>query len=200
MVSTVDPIAARQDFINVRLGGNDTISSSRWAILPANETQHSPISAEEKKKMLQEKVLSHWPEIFLGCLVVVSISVGLCVWKFCCKRCRNKKGDMALEGASGKKKFGLFSKKTAKRESYVQLESKNRSLADLSSPHAHSYPQNDSTPAFPTYPPDQMDYHRNSHQSYQSHQSYNQPQQGYQGYQGYSQAQYPQDQYQQHPV
>ena len=202
MLSTVDPVAARQDFINVRLGGNDTINTPRWALLPANETQHSPVSAEEKKKMYQEKVLSRWPYIFLGCLAIVSISVGLCIWKCCCKRCRNKKGDMGLEGSSGRKPFGLFAKKTAdKRESYLQLESKNQSMANLSSPHVPSYHQNDSTPAFPTYPPDQGDYHRNSHSSYRSHQSYNQPQQGYQGYhQGYPQQQYSQGQYQQHAV
>ncbi|KAF8903100.1 aspartic peptidase domain-containing protein [Gymnopilus junonius] len=207
MVSTVDAVAARQDFINVRLSGNDTISTPRWTLLPANETQHSPISAEEKKKMYQEKILSHWPYIFIGCLAVVLISVGLCIWKCCCKRCRHKKGDIDLEGTSGKKGFSLFKKKEAKRESYVQLESKNQSSANLVSPHVSSFHQNDSTPAFPTYPPDQGDYHRNSYSSYRSQQSYNQPQQsynqpqqGYQSYQGYPQAQYPQEQYQQHAM
>lgn len=188
MASTVDPIAAVADFVNVRLAGNNTISSSRWALLPANETQHSPVSAEEKKEMYQEMILSRWPYIFVGCLAIVIISVGLCVWKCCCKRCRAKKGgDMG--GKTGKKGLSLFSKKSA-RESYVPLESQNRSMADLSNPHTPGYPQqqlHNSMPPYPVYPPDQGDYHRNSHSSYQSHQTY---EQGYQGYQGYQQGQH----------
>ncbi len=66
LASIVDPVAAQQDFVQVRLGGNNTISSSQWALLPTSEMQHSPVSAEEKKKAYQELILSRWPYIFVG--------------------------------------------------------------------------------------------------------------------------------------
>ncbi|KDR82582.1 hypothetical protein GALMADRAFT_237974 [Galerina marginata CBS 339.88] len=192
LLSTVDPVAARADFINVRLAGNDTISTPRWALLPADQLQHSPVSEEEKKKKYQEMILSRWPYIFVGCLAFVLLTVGFCIWKFCCKRCRGKKQqDMALEGKPGKKGLSIFSKKAA-RESYVPLEYKNRSVADLSAPHTPGYSQqqHDSMPSYPAYPPEQ-DYHRNSHSSYQS-----QGQQAYQGQQGYQGYQYQQGHHQ----
>ncbi|KAH8117967.1 hypothetical protein DFH11DRAFT_1808521 [Phellopilus nigrolimitatus] len=45
-----------------------------------------PESAEEKKAHLAEKVLSRWPYILLGSLVLFFGLVGLCVWRCCCRK------------------------------------------------------------------------------------------------------------------
>ncbi|KAJ7704727.1 aspartic peptidase A1 [Mycena olivaceomarginata] len=55
--------AAHADFVNVRLGGVDTTGSAQYALLPADQQQHSPVSAEEKKKKYEEMILSRWPYI-----------------------------------------------------------------------------------------------------------------------------------------
>lgn len=172
LLSTVDPVEARKDFISVRLGGNDTISDSRWSILPANETVHSPVSAEEKKKKYQEMILSRWPYIFVGCLVFVIITVGLCIWRCCCRN-RVKKGEADALGTSGKRGLkDFFSKKTA-RESYVPLEAQ-RSTADLSAaaPYGYSKQQQAQTPTYPSYPTysnDQGGYRNNQQGYHQEH-------------------------------
>lgn len=173
-MSTVDPVAARKDFITVRLGGNDTISDPRWSILPANETVHSPVSAEEKKKKYQEMILSRWPYIFVGCLAFVIITVGLCIWKCCCRN-RGKKGAAGMAGTTSKKGFkDFFSKKTA-RESYVPLEAQ-RSTADLSAPAPYGYskqqqahPPSPTYPSYPAYPNGQEGYHNNQQGYHQGH-------------------------------
>ncbi|KAF5382465.1 hypothetical protein D9615_002732 [Tricholomella constricta] len=84
--SVTDVAQARQDFIKVRLGGVDTINDDKWALLPADQMQRSPVSEEEKKKKYQELVLSRWPYILTGCLVFVLIVVGLCIWRCCCRK------------------------------------------------------------------------------------------------------------------
>ena len=88
--SITDTALAKKDFINIRLGGTDTTSSSRWTLLPADQQQHSPIPSGEKKKLQQEKILSRWPYILSGCMLLVLISIGLCIWKCCCRRGKAK--------------------------------------------------------------------------------------------------------------
>lgn len=121
LLSVTDLSQAHSDFVKVRLNGVDTTSDDKWKLLPAEQMQHSPISAEEKKKKYQELVLSRWPYIFAGCLVFVILIIGLIVWK-CCKRRRARRAqDAALRGKKG--------------ESYVQLQ-----------PHGASSTQNLTSP------------------------------------------------------
>lgn len=112
-LSVTDNSSSIQDFIQVRLNGVDTTSDSQWALLPADQMQHSPVSSEEKKKEYEETVLSRWPYILMGCLIFVLLVVGLCIWGCCCRK-RAKKAKV------GKKK-GFFSGKAAP-SSYVALQ------------------------------------------------------------------------------
>ncbi|KAJ6508388.1 aspartic peptidase A1 [Mycena sanguinolenta] len=86
LLPLTDPVAAHADFVNVRLNGVDTTGSSQYALLPASQQQHSPVSAEEKKKKYEEMILSRWPYILVGCLVGVILIIGLIVWRCCCRR------------------------------------------------------------------------------------------------------------------
>jgi hypothetical protein len=79
------------DFVQVRLGGVDTTGAPQYALLPPSQMQHSPVSAEEKKKKYQEMVLSRWPYILAGCAVLVVLLLGLIVWRCCCRSRRAKK-------------------------------------------------------------------------------------------------------------
>ena len=99
MTGLTDVSAARKEFVELRLAGQDVIDSdTRWALLPADQTVKSPVSDEEKKKKYQEMVLSRWPYILLGCLAFLALSIGFCVWK-CCQRRRANKGKWAKKGA-----------------------------------------------------------------------------------------------------
>ncbi|KAF9483493.1 aspartic peptidase A1 [Pholiota conissans] len=157
LASIVNSAAARQDFVQVRLGGTDTISDPKWALLPADQMQHSPVSEEEKKKKYQEMVLSRWPYIFVGCLVFVLLVIGLLIWKCCCKRKqKNAKKTLEMEagglgGYDNKKKGGFFSKLQGKRESYVPLETPNRSMADLNNNNNQST-ADFTSPSYPSQP------------------------------------------------
>jgi hypothetical protein len=82
---TTDASAARDEFLKVRLGTNGNINDPKYALLPPDQLQHSPVSEEEKKKKYQEMILSRWPYIFVGCLVFVLLVTGFCVWRFCCR-------------------------------------------------------------------------------------------------------------------
>jgi hypothetical protein len=84
--SVTNTAQARQDFIKIRLGGSDTINDNKWALLPPDQLQRSPVSEEEKKKKYQELVLSRWPYILAGCLVFVLLVAGFCVWRCCCRK------------------------------------------------------------------------------------------------------------------
>jgi len=95
---TTDKAAARNDFIKVRLNGVDTTNSSSQALLPADQGLKSPISKEEKKKMYEEKVLSRWPEIFIGCLGLVIIIAALITWRCCVRRKRRRAAQAAKLG------------------------------------------------------------------------------------------------------
>jgi len=102
LLPLTDRNAAHADFVQVRLSGVDTTGSSQFALLPASQQQHSPVSAEEKKKKYEEMILSRWPYIFVGCLVAVALLVGCIVWRCCCRRRRraNAKDKAFLEQKS----------------------------------------------------------------------------------------------------
>lgn len=91
MLALTDVNEAHKDFVNVRLNGVDNTNDPSQALLPASEGKSSPQSDAEKKAHLLEKVLSRWPYILTGSLLLFFIGVGLCAWKCCCGRCRNKK-------------------------------------------------------------------------------------------------------------
>ncbi|EGN98510.1 hypothetical protein SERLA73DRAFT_183562 [Serpula lacrymans var. lacrymans S7.3] len=89
LLSLTNTEAAVNDFIQVRLNGQNLINSSQYALLPASQEQHSPESAAEKKQHYEEMILSRWPYIFVGCLIFVILLVGCCVWR-CCRRRKAK--------------------------------------------------------------------------------------------------------------
>lgn len=88
LLSVTDVQAAHNDFVKVRLGGVDTTGASQYALLPASQQQHSPVSAEEKKKQYEEMILSRWPYIFVGCLVFVILVAAFIIWRCCCRKRR----------------------------------------------------------------------------------------------------------------
>jgi len=105
LASIIDPVAARQDFINIRLNGNaSALSDPSFVLLPANETQHSPIPPGEKTKELEEKVLSRLPYIILGAAVLLALITACCIWHCCCRRggrggcCRRKPKNVPIAG------------------------------------------------------------------------------------------------------
>ncbi|KAK0202037.1 aspartic peptidase A1 [Desarmillaria ectypa] len=129
---------AHNDFIKVRLGGKDTTGDSKWNLLSTTDMQHSPVSAEEKKKKYQEMILSRWPYILAGCLVAILVIIGLIIWRCCCRR----KGAKA---AKTSKKGGWFKKNKTAPTSYLPLQDqgmRNSSTVDVSvpyDPHAGHY-------------------------------------------------------------
>ncbi|KAH8081983.1 aspartic peptidase A1 [Cristinia sonorae] len=88
LLSVTDRAAAKQDFINTRLAGVDSTNDPAYKLLPPDQMQHSPISSEEKKKKYEEKVLSRWPYILVGCLAFVLIIIGVITWRCCLWRKR----------------------------------------------------------------------------------------------------------------
>ncbi|OJA17759.1 hypothetical protein AZE42_04864 [Rhizopogon vesiculosus] len=96
--------SAVNDFIQVRLSGQNLINSSQYALLPASQQQHSPESEAEKKQQYEEEVLSRWPEILVGSLLFLILLVSYCVWRCCCRRKRlakkaaKQKGGAAVSG------------------------------------------------------------------------------------------------------
>jgi len=132
LASIIDPVAAQQDFVNIRLGGNTSaLSDPKYALLPANESQHSPIPPGEKTKELEEKVLSHLPYILLGAVIILALITGCCIWRCCCRGnrscCRRKPKNLPSNDPR------LFLPGTG-NVSYVPLE--NRSMKDDSSTHS----------------------------------------------------------------
>ena len=130
LASIIDPTTAKQDFINIRLGGNTSaLSDPKYALLPANESQHSPLLPGEKTKELEEKVLSHLPYILLGCVIILTLISGCCIWRCCCRGknrrcCRRKPKNLPSNDPR------VFVPGTGDI-SYVPLE--NRSMKDDSS-------------------------------------------------------------------
>ena len=86
LMSITNSQQAQQDFMKVRLNGQNTLSDPQWALLPASQEQHSPVSEAEKKRLYQELILSRWPDILIVCFVLILIIIGLCIWKCCCRR------------------------------------------------------------------------------------------------------------------
>lgn len=108
LASIIDPVAAQQDFVNIRLNGNaSALSDPAYALLPSNETQHSPIPPGEKTKELEEKVLSRLPYIVLGAAVLLALITACCIWHCCCRRkgrggcCRRKAKNLASNDPRG---------------------------------------------------------------------------------------------------
>ncbi|TFK40750.1 aspartic peptidase A1 [Crucibulum laeve] len=115
MTSLLDVPAARRDFIQIRLGGNDTTGDEQWSLLPVDQMQKSPVSEEEKKKLYQEMILSRWPYILIGCLAFLVLVAGLCIWKCCCRK-KTKKT---------KSQMGIFKGK-AESSAYLPLQEPHR--------------------------------------------------------------------------
>ena len=90
LLPVTNAAAAKADFISVRLNGVDTTNDPSKALLPASEMQHSPESAAEKKEHYEAEILSRWPYILVGCLVLVGILVVFCIWRCCCRRKRGR--------------------------------------------------------------------------------------------------------------
>ncbi|KDQ62634.1 hypothetical protein JAAARDRAFT_54556 [Jaapia argillacea MUCL 33604] len=125
LLSMTDPTVAHADFVKVRMGGVDTSGDAAHALLPPSEAKTSPETAEEKKQEMQEKILSRWPYIFVGCLAFVIICVGLCVWRCCCRR---KKGAAGGKGEKGGLEEGMLGLSGRKRDSYRPLEDSSPSM------------------------------------------------------------------------
>lgn len=126
LLSVTDPAAARKEFIDVRLNGQDTTGDAQWQLLPKDQQQSSPESDQEKKQHLEAKVLSHWPYILLGCLVVVAAIIGFIIWRCCCR-----KGRKPAKG-------GVFGKK-GKKDSYVALQVPQGGLSSTNLPGPGGY-------------------------------------------------------------
>jgi len=103
LLSLTNVQKAKQDFVQVRLSGQDTTSDSRWALLPASQMQHSPVSEAEKKRKYQEYILSRWPYIFIGCVIFVTLLLGFCIWKCCCRRGQDGRRHCICCGGRGRK-------------------------------------------------------------------------------------------------
>lgn len=92
--------SAVNDFIQVRLNGQNTINSPQYALLPASQEQHSPESAAEKKQAYEELVLSRWPYILFGIMVFLILLISYCVWRCCCRRKRLAKKAAQQKGGA----------------------------------------------------------------------------------------------------
>ncbi|KAG6334062.1 hypothetical protein ID866_5025 [Astraeus odoratus] len=90
MLPLTNEATAVSDFIQVRTNGQNLINSPQYTLLPASQQQSSPETAQEKKQQYEEKVLSRWPYILVGCLAFVFLVAGCCIWR-CCKRRRMRK-------------------------------------------------------------------------------------------------------------
>ncbi|KAJ7451632.1 aspartic peptidase A1 [Mycena latifolia] len=125
LLPLTDRTSAHADFVNARLAGIDTTGASQYALLPAGQQQHSPVSAAEKKAKYEEMVLSRWPYILVGCLVFVALLVALIVWRCCCRR----------KGKGGKGK-GFFQQKS---QTYLPVQT-GAPPAQFHNQH-HQHPQ-----------------------------------------------------------
>lgn len=99
LLSLTDETTAVNDFIKVRLNGQNLINSSQYALLPASQGQHSPETAAERKAQYEEEVLSRWPYILAGCLLIVLLLIAYFVWRCCCRRKRLAKKQAAKQQA-----------------------------------------------------------------------------------------------------
>lgn len=86
LLSVTDTTKAHDDFVKARLNGVDTTGDPSQALLPVSQGQKSPLADGEKKALLAAKVLSRWPYIMMGCLLLLFGFVGFCVWRFCLRK------------------------------------------------------------------------------------------------------------------
>ncbi|KAH9980160.1 acid protease [Lactifluus volemus] len=91
LLPLTNPTTAHADFVQVRLNGQDTTSSSSKALLPASQESHSPISAAEKKQHVIGAVARNWPYILFGSILFVLLVTGCCIYA-CCHRKRRSSG------------------------------------------------------------------------------------------------------------
>ena len=178
---------AHDDFVKVRLNGQDTTSDPKWDLLPASEGQSSPESAAEKKAHLEEKILSRWPYILVGSLLGFILITGLIIWKCCCKRrCaeRKKAKAAAAAGAGGVGVGGAAGAAGMRMRGSNRLSVGGLQMNPLKNPESSYYPIHDSAsvsdvhlPTSPSYPqyPSQAQNHPPSY--YSQHSQYS----GYSG-------------------
>ncbi|TCD70766.1 hypothetical protein EIP91_001796 [Steccherinum ochraceum] len=107
LLPLTDPTTAKNDFVKIRLSGVDSTGDAAHQLLPADQMQHSPFSAGEKKKMYAEKVLSRWPYILVGCLVFVLLMIGLITWRCCVWRKRRNAAKAKTAASMGISTGGL---------------------------------------------------------------------------------------------
>ena len=179
MLPLTDVQAAHNDFVNVRLNGQDTTSDPQWDLLPASEGQHSPESAAEKKAQLEEKILSRWPYIFVGAFILFCLIVGLIIWKCCCKRrCaeRKKRKAAAAAGAVG----GVTGAGGMRMRGSTRLSVGALPLNPLKNPENSYYPIHDSASKSDLYLPQSQSYYNAPHPP-----AYHSQHSGYAGYNGH---------------
>lgn len=131
LLSLTDETAAVNDFIKVRLNGQDQINSSQYTLLPASQQQDSPESESEKKAQYEEMVLSRWPYILAGCLFVVFLLVGFCIWRCCCRRKRLAKKKAAKQAGSTSGNAGPYSQLADSGSTATLVMKPMRSTPDL---------------------------------------------------------------------
>lgn len=175
MLPLTDVQTAHSDFVNVRLNSQDTTSDPQWDLLPTSEGQSSPESSSEKKQHLEEKILSRWPYILLGSLLLFIGIVGLIVWKCCCKRrCAERKKAKAAAaagvGVGGAGASGMHMR-GSKRLSVSALQ-----MNPLKNPDGAYYPIHESASASDVHLPSSESYYKTQQPpSYYSQQSQQYP-------------------------
>jgi hypothetical protein len=100
LLSLTNPTLAKAEFVAARLGGVDTTASPQKALLAPDAGQKSPIPPGERKKILEARVLSHWPYIFFGVFVLTLAAIGTCVYR-CCRARRRRLRERAQGGGGG---------------------------------------------------------------------------------------------------
>lgn len=124
LLSVTDVSKAHDDFVKARLNGVDTTGDPSQALLPASQAKKSPLAEGEKKALLAAKVLSRWPYIMMGCLLLLFGSVGFCIWRFCLrKRLAAKKAAKQAKKQQGGGGFLQMSPIGGGQSPYKQLNS-----------------------------------------------------------------------------
>ncbi|KAH9948908.1 acid protease [Amylocystis lapponica] len=144
LLSTTNLTQAHKDFVQVRLSGVDSTSSSSQWLVPASQGQTSPESDAEKHEQYEEYILARWPYIFVGCLGFVILVGGLITWR-CCKRRRQRRAQqqtvgLVPGGATSYKQLEDPSSATLPTSADVEMmSSKHYAHSDGRSSHAPSY-------------------------------------------------------------
>jgi len=85
LLPITDREAAHTDFVNVRMNGVDVSGDPAHALLPLSQGKTSPVSSQEIQQQYEARILSHWPYVIGGGVVLVLIIVSFCTWR-CCNR------------------------------------------------------------------------------------------------------------------